>query len=229
MTVLQSRQTRPDRAAEWYSSVMTHGVSGKTPAVPAGSSGVGESPPDDRALVRQALAGERAAFDALVRRHQKKVFRIAFGILRSSHDAEDAVQEVFFRAYRYLRSYDPGKSFEGWLMAISLNQARELRHRRRAPASPVDPASEAVLEAPQRSVGKAAQDREMKAAALQAVCSLPERQREAMLLYLNTDLTTEEIGENLGCSRGAAGAHLSRARATLRRVLGRWLHPRPSP
>jgi RNA polymerase sigma-70 factor (ECF subfamily) len=167
--------------------------------------------PDDRALARQARTGSRPSFDELVRRYQKKVYRIAFGILRSTHDADDAVQEVFLRAYRYLPSFDLGRSFESWLMGIAMNQARTLRSRRRTPSGDT---------ARLTTVDKAAPDAESQAAVLQAISALPEKQREAMLLYLNTELTTLEIGEILGCSRGAAGVHLHRARAALRKALG---------
>ena len=167
--------------------------------------------PDDRALARQAQTGSRPSFDELVRRYQKKVYRIAFGILRSTHDADDAVQEVFIRAYRYLPSFDLGRSFESWLMGIAMNQARTLRSRRRTPSGDT---------ARLTTVDKAAPDVEAHAAVLQAISALPEKQREAMLLYLNTELTTQDIGEILGCSRGAAGVHLHRARAALRKALG---------
>ncbi len=170
--------------------------------------------PDDRAIARQAQSGSHAAFDDLVQRYQKKVYAVAFGILRSSHDAEDAVQEVFIRAYRYLPSFDLNRSFEGWLMGIAINQARTLRSRRRAPSgTPTGPAAP----------GPSAPDAEMHSAILQAVSALPEKQREAMLLSLNTDLSTVEIGEILGCTKGAAGVHLHRARAALRKALGPWL------
>ena len=99
-------------------------------------------------------------------------------------------------------------------MGIAMNQARTIRSRRRVPTEAT--ARIAVPEKPAR-------DAEMHTAALQAVSSLPDKQREAMLLYLNTELTTQEIGEILGCSRGAAGVHLHRARATLRKALGPWL------
>jgi RNA polymerase sigma-70 factor, ECF subfamily len=167
--------------------------------------------PDDRALARQAQTGNRAAFDELVRRYQRKVYRIAFGILRSSHDADDAVQEVFIRAYRYLPSFDLARSFEGWLMGIAMNQARTIRSRRRVPSGDT---------ARMPAAGKPVPDSETHLAALQAISALPDKQREAMLLSLNTELTTLEIGEILGCSRGAAGVHLHRARAALRKALG---------
>jgi len=167
--------------------------------------------PDDSALARQAQTGNRAAFDELVRRYQRKVHRIAFGILRSTHDADDAVQEVFIRAYRYLPSFDPARSFEGWLMGIAMNQARNLRSRRRTPTGDT---------ARVPAAGRPAPDSETHQAVFQALAALPDKQREAMLLHLNTELTTREIGDILGCSRGAAGVHLHRARAALRKALG---------
>jgi RNA polymerase sigma-70 factor, ECF subfamily len=182
---------------------------------------VGESAPDDSALVRRTLAGDREAFDPLIRRHQRSVYRVVYGILRSASDAEDATQEVFLRAYRYLPSFDPSRSFEGWLMAIALNQARGLRRERRDQATSSLVSDVRSAEPPEDA------HRDLREAALRAIAGLPDRQREAMLLFLNTDRTLNEIGDALGCSKGAVGAHLHRARATLRKVLGRWARPTP--
>lgn len=179
---------------------------------------MGESAPDDDlALVRRTLTGDRGAFDSLVRRHQKSVGRVVLGILRSVSDAEDAAQEVFLRAYRYLPSFDPSRSFEGWLMAIAVNQARGLRRRRREEAASVDPA---VLGAAPAAPPREAHP-ELREAALQALDALPVRQREAMLLFLNTELSLDEMGDVLGCSKATVGVHLHRAREALRRILGR--------
>ena len=177
---------------------------------------MGESAPDDLALVRRTLAGDRGAFDPLVRRHQKSVYAVVYGILRSASDAEDAAQEVFLRAYRYLPSYDSSRSFEGWLMAIAVNQARGLRSSRRGEAARVDPTSLAAGRAPEGIPV-------LREAALRAIDGLPERQRDAMLLFLNSELTLDQIGDALGCSKGTVGAHLHRARAALKKALGRWV------
>ncbi|HEX7899829.1 MAG TPA: sigma-70 family RNA polymerase sigma factor [Planctomycetota bacterium] len=176
---------------------------------------MGESAAEDLALVRRTLAGDRQAFDPLVRRHQKSVYAVVYGILRSASDAEDATQDVFLRAFRYLPSYDPSRSFEGWLMAIAVNQARGLRQSRRGEAR-VDPSSLAAGRAPEGNP-------ELREAALRAIDGLPERQRDAMLLFLNSELTLDQIGDALGCSKGTVGAHLHRARAALKKALGRWV------
>lgn len=187
---------------------------------------MGDRVPDDPELVRRTLAGDRAAFDALVRRYQKNVYRIAQGVLRSASDAEDAVQEVFLRVYRYLPSFDPTRSFEGWLMAIAVNQARGLRQSRRGQAASLDPTGPAYAQSAAPRPSEPAH-REIQEAALEALAGLPDRQRDAMLLFLNTDLTLDEIGAALGCSKGTVGAHLHRARIALRRALGRWARPTP--
>jgi RNA polymerase sigma-70 factor (ECF subfamily) len=99
-------------------------------------------------------------------------------------------------------------------MAIAMNQARGLRRSRR-PEAPLDPAALPAVEKPSNA--------EIRDAAARAIDALPERQRDAMLLFLNTDLTLDQIGDALGCSKGAVGAHLHRARATLKKALGRWV------
>lgn len=186
---------------------------------------MGDRASDDSELVRRTLAGDRAAFDALVRRHQRNVYRIAHGILRSASDAEDAVQEVFLRAFRYLPSFDPDRSFEGWLMAIAVNQARGLRQGRRGEAH-LDPTSPAYAQSAAPRTPEQGH-REIQEAAFEALAGLPDRQRDAMLLFLNTELTLEEIGASLGCSKATVGVHLHRARIALRRALGRWARPTP--
>ena len=105
-------------------------------------------------------------------------------------------------------------------MAIALNQARGLRRTRRDEAASVDPTSFAAESAPEGNP-------DLREAALRAIAGLPDRQRDAMLLFLNTDRTLNEIADVLGCSKGAVGAHLHRARAALRRALGRWARPTP--
>ena len=106
-------------------------------------------------------------------------------------------------------------------MAIALNQARGLRRDRR------DQATSSLVSDVRGAERAEDANRDLREAALRAIAGLPDRQREAMLLFLNTDRTLNEIGDALGCSKGAVGAHLHRARATLRKVLGRWARPTP--
>ena len=82
------------------------------------------APPDARVLdavgdvafARRAAAGDRDAYGELVRRHEAAAYRVAWGIVRSREDAEDAVQEAFVRAWRALGDFDPARPFRPWLI-----------------------------------------------------------------------------------------------------------------
>ena len=77
------------------------------------------APADDRDLARRAASGDRHAFSELVRRHQSVVYNVAYRLLGERGEAQDAAQETFLRAYRYLASYDPDKPLAPWLKRIA--------------------------------------------------------------------------------------------------------------
>jgi RNA polymerase sigma factor (sigma-70 family) len=85
--------------------------------------GLGES-----AIIRLAVQGEQAAWEALVHSHQEPVFRLAYLLLGDTHQAEDVTQEAFIRAYRYLDRFETGRSLRPWLLKITSNLARN-QHR----------------------------------------------------------------------------------------------------
>jgi RNA polymerase sigma-70 factor (ECF subfamily) len=80
--------------------------------------------PQERHWVFQARRNDAAAWEALVRRYQEPVFRLAYLVLRDAAEAEDVAQETFLRAYLALESYDPERPLRPWLMRIALNRAR---------------------------------------------------------------------------------------------------------
>lgn len=87
---------------------------------------------DDTTLVERTLAGDRGAFDDLVRRHSGCVFRIAHRFFREPHTIEDIAQEAFLQAYRALDTYSRTRPFAGWLSAVTIRTCyRELRCRRK--------------------------------------------------------------------------------------------------
>ncbi len=90
--------------------------------------------PDD-SLVERARDHDLAAFEALMRRHNRRLFRVTRGVLRDSDDAQDAVQEAYLRAFTRLETYQPTGKFPAWLTRIALNEA--LMMRRRTPAGTV--------------------------------------------------------------------------------------------
>lgn len=78
-------------------------------------------------LIQRAWKGEDAAWEALVRRHQEGVFRLAFLFLGDADEAEDIAQETFLRAHQALRRFDPDRPFRPWVLSITANLARNRR------------------------------------------------------------------------------------------------------
>src|ERR1700724_1779020 len=87
--------------------------------------------PDDRELVRRAQAGNKEAFEELVRRHQQRVFAVAGGILRRREDVEDIAQQVFVKAYFSLKRFDQRAAFSTWLYKITVNECWDLLRKRK--------------------------------------------------------------------------------------------------
>ncbi len=77
--------------------------------------------PDDRSLVQRVLQGDLDAYGEIVRRHQKAVFNSAYRVLGNLHDAEDATQETFLRAYQFLHSFESDRPLAPWLKRIAVN------------------------------------------------------------------------------------------------------------
>src|SRR6058998_1462735 len=92
---------------------------------------VGEPVSDELALVASAKAGDDSAFEELVRRYDRNVFRIAQHITQNREDAEDVVQEAFLKAYGNLAKFQEQSKFYTWLVRIAVNEAlMKLRRRR---------------------------------------------------------------------------------------------------
>jgi RNA polymerase sigma-70 factor (ECF subfamily) len=92
----------------------------------------------DAAIVGRVRAGETALFELIMRRYNRRLFRIARGVLRDDADAEDAVQDAYIGAYRKLHQFRGPDGFATWLCRIATNEAL-MRRRSRARAQPVAP------------------------------------------------------------------------------------------
>src|SRR5437899_11110360 len=87
---------------------------------------------DERAMVRQAQKGDKAAFEILVHRHRHRVFAVARGILKRQEDVEDVAQQVFVKAYFSLKRFDQRAAFSTWLYKITVNECWDLLRKRKA-------------------------------------------------------------------------------------------------
>jgi RNA polymerase sigma-70 factor, ECF subfamily len=185
----------------------------------------------DGELVRRTLAGDRSAFGVLVGRYQRGLYGLIRGIVRDPADADDLVQEAFFRAYRYLDRFDTDRNFRPWIFKIGANLSfRHLRRHRRGTwisIDAADPETGATLGDRLRSVGaEEAVPRRLEQRRLsEALDRLPPLYRSILVLRAVHELHYEEIAETLGIPVGTVMSRLSRARRALKELLD----PQPSP
>jgi RNA polymerase sigma-70 factor (ECF subfamily) len=197
-------------------------VSGETLALPPGlaAKAVGRegdlaSREAEREIVGACRRGEKEAFDLLVVRYQRDVYRLCFRYMNNHEDANDLAQEVFLKAWRAIGSFRGESAFSTWLYRIAVNACLNFRALRR----PVT--QELPDELPDRVLGaveelEAAEEaRRVRA----AVGRLPERQRATLILKVYHDLTHQEVAAVLGSTVGTVKANLFHALANLRRLM----------
>lgn len=176
--------------------------------------------PDDAELARLAAEGDPDAFGALVDRHAGSARRVARTVLDHPQDADDAAQEGFLAAWRAIDKYDPRQPFAPWLLRIVINQARDLRRRRRVRTTSSIPLS---VEAPGRSPEAQADAALIGDRLRLALAGLPERQRMVVMLFDAEGWAHAEIGGLLGIPDGTVRSELHHARRALRQALeGLW-------
>ena len=178
---------------------------------------VTETPDLDVALVARAQRQERGAFDTLVRRHQRGVWRVVRRYLRNDADASDVTQQAFVRAFRSLDKFRGEASVRTWLYRIGINLAlNHLRdHAREQPAEIADDA----LTAPAVGVTELiATERGLRLRA--AVAQLPPKQKLVLELRVFDDLAFREVAVLAGCTENAAKVSFHYAVKKLRELLG---------
>jgi RNA polymerase sigma-70 factor (ECF subfamily) len=188
---------------------------------------------DDLALVQRVLAGEQRCFEPLVRRHERRVFRVALAVLGNVEDAEDAMQETFIKAFRHLEQFRGESRFTTWLTRIAVNEALQKRQARRELVS-FDESHESEKAFPRRFEPWTADPeqlygkQEIRRLVEAAIRELPPIYREALVLRDIEGLSAEEAAEALGIQVPALKSRLLRARLMLREILGASLEqPRP--
>lgn len=190
-------------------------------------------PEDDRQLVERVLGGDRRAFESLVRKHERRVFRITVAVLGNAEDAEEAMQDTFVKAYRHLSQFRGDSRFTTWLTRIAVNEALQKRKARKNAVS-LDEVPEAEVksfphrsyqwhEDPEKLYGK----QEIRKMVEDAIQSLPSIYRETFVLRDVEGLRAEEAAEILGLSLPAIKSRLLRARLLVREALADRLEDTP--
>jgi RNA polymerase sigma-70 factor (ECF subfamily) len=166
----------------------------------------------DGPLVRRAQNGDRWAFEQLVDRHQHRLFTLAARLLGSPDEAADAVQEAFIRAWLGLSSFRHGARFSTWLYRICLNAVHDQRTKR--PTTPLDEVAEPVDPRDQFVA------HELSGALQQALATLAEEYRSAVVLYDVLGCSYAEIAELTGVAEGTVKSRIFRGRKRLAELLG---------
>ena len=181
-----------------------------------------EARAEDARLVARVIAGDRRAFETLYDRYAATVFGLALRMLGDREVAEDAVQEIFWRAWRRLGSFDRSRAFAPWLFGIAHNYCiDELRRQRVRPQSVYEDDEHPVLsDIPDDiDVGETAILTEQRRLVLSALDQLPDEQRQALLLAYFGGLTQQEIAARLGNPLGTVKTRMRLGLQKLRALL----------
>jgi RNA polymerase sigma-70 factor (ECF subfamily) len=184
---------------------------------------VGAMTRSDVQLMLDVKAGDDASFNLLLQKYRTPLINFLFRMVRDSATAEDLAQEVFLRVYRARKQYSPSAKFTTWLFRIAtnlaLNSVRDNRHRQMDVSidAPVEE-DETPLQLPAREmrIDEHMIERDRAEFIRQAISSLPEKQRVAVLLHKYEEMDYAEIAKILECSESALKSLLFRAYETLR-------------
>ncbi|HEY6421883.1 MAG TPA: sigma-70 family RNA polymerase sigma factor [Pseudonocardiaceae bacterium] len=181
---------------------------------------IGAADLDDLTLVVRAQEGDTRAFEALVRRHQRRLYRLAVRLLGNTSDAEESVQEAFVAAWRQLNGFRGEAAFSSWMYRIVTNRCLTLVRARR-PVLALDELGEQAD--PEGASPEQAAEAHDRATALdRALQQLSAEQRACWILRELHGLSYDDIAAIVGASVDAVRGRLYRARCTLAEVMAPW-------
>ena len=184
---------------------------------------------DEYALVTEAKAGSYAAFEELVSRYEKKIYRLGMNITGSPEDAEDVLQETFLKAFQHLPEFREDSRFYTWIVRIAVNEGlMKLRKRRSDKTVPMEDSVDEEGAVMPREVAdwRPNPEQQLAQAELETILnnaarSLPPTFRTVFFLRDVEGLSTQETAELLNLTVSAVKARLFRARLQLRDELAK--------
>lgn len=185
--------------------------------------------PTDHELIARTLGGDGNAYAVLVERFQRKIFRVAFAIVRDETEADTITQDTFIQAYTNLAKFERRAELETWLTRIAINRSRDSLRRRKFVSlfsAREDGEDEVMFEPvderpdPERQFLAS----QLRVAIDRAEKKLSAQQKTIFRLRHYENLSLEEIAENLGLRAGTVRAHLFRAIHKIRKELSCWRH-----
>lgn len=187
------------------------------------------SAPADSELIDRTLAGDGTAYGMIVERYQRKIFRVAYAIVRDEAEADTITQDVFVQAYTNLGRFEGRAGLETWLTRIAINRSRDSLRRRKfvslfVPRNDGDEETEVMIEPiderpdPERQFLSG----QLRLAIRRAEKQLSAQQKTIFRLRHYENLSLEEIADHLGLRAGTVRAHLFRAIHKIRKELSEW-------
>jgi len=186
---------------------------------------------DDRQLARRAATGDGPAFAAIMRRHNRLLFRTARSILKSDVEAEDALQDAYLRAWRAIDGFRAEAKLSTWLVRIVINESlARLRRDGGAQVIPFDGAADMTYadvegrmedEDPNRQPERMAMRAEVRRLIETSIDRLPDAFRSVFILRAVEEMSVEDVAEALDVPEATVRTRLFRARGLLRERLSR--------
>jgi RNA polymerase sigma-70 factor, ECF subfamily len=191
---------------------------------------------DEPILVAAAKAGDISAFETLVGRYERKIFRLTQNITQNREDAEDSMQEAFLKAFQHLGEFQGNSRFYTWLVRIAVNQALMKLRKRRPNVVSLDEELDTGEDMMPRDVedwGPSPEQRyeqtELSGILSNVIGELDPQFRVVFQLRDIEELSTEETAEALGLSVPAVKSRLLRARLKLRQKLNQHFRREKNP
>jgi RNA polymerase sigma factor (sigma-70 family) len=193
-------------------------MSADLPATPGAPRDSGEI----EALIQQCLQGDQRAWDAIVQQYRRKVFNVAYKFVGKHDEAEDLTQDIFLKVFKSLGTFDRRANFQTWLISVSRNLCidhyRSVRNERQLIDRGVDPAD---LSPAAGDPGPVASLEQQDRVVLlrEALASLPESLRTAVLMRDIQELSYQEIADRLKLPEGTVKSRINRGRTELARQI----------
>ena len=190
---------------------------------------------DDLTLVKRVQAGDQRAFRTLVERYQRKVYAIAYGMLKDREDAMDVAQEAFVKVYKYLDHFKGDSSFYTWLYRIAVNICIDvIRKKGGTRGEDVEFDEQIAHDTAQAQIGalgsrlgtnpqKSALRRELAEKIQEALEQIPEKHRAILLLREVEGMSYEDLSRVLEIPKGTVMSRLFHARAKVQKILSEYL------
>lgn len=172
---------------------------------------------DDREAILASQRGDREAFDRLVERHQREIYRLCYRYVNNHEDASDLAQDAFVKAYRAIGRFRGDSAFSTWLYRIAVNVSLNRVGAKRLPTEPIGERQhvDRVSESPAERILRG----ERAALVRAAIARLPRKQRAALILRVYHEMSHQEIADVLGRSVGAVKANVFHALQNVKKML----------